>query len=498
MTHSSRPQVTRLSTALLLGMCLFAGQLAWAQGPSSVEPQTAKGTQSQPNIVYIMLDEWGYHEWSGAGHPIHQTPNIDRMAKEGMRFTQMLAGSCVCAPTRSTLMTGQHTGHTTVRGNGGTAPIRHEDVTIAEVLAGAGYAAGGFGKWGLGDRGTSGVPERQGFDTFFGYYHQVHAHTYYPNYLVRNSEKVVLPGNTGHAFQGETFSQYLIHDEAKAFIRKHAGKTPFFAYLPYTIPHAFYGIPKDDPAYLRFKDRPWDAPQHHRNPKVAPPDEAQRYAAFVALADRQIGEILSLLDELGIDDDTIVFLCGDNGANTSVFLDGEHPNGFFAPNVDPRVGTIFRGGKGDLHEGGLRVAYMVRWPGKIAADSVSDHLGYFPDVMPTLAALGGTEAPEEIDGISFLPTLLGEGHQPSHGNLYWEYRNQVAVREGRWKAVQNRKSQVWELYDLATDVGEQVNVASKNADVVARLASIAKKSRTEPRHGAVLDPTLGFKGHASR
>ncbi len=453
--------------------------------------------QQPPNIVYIMLDEWGYYEWSGAGHKIHQTPNIDRFAATGMRFTQMLAGSCVCAPTRSTLMTGQHTGHTTVRGNGGATPIRDDDVTIAEVLKQAGYAVGGFGKWGIGDRGSSGVPERQGFDLFTGYYHQVHAHTYFPKYLLRNSEKLPLAGNSGHAFKGETFSQYVIHEAAQKFIRERAGKQPFFAYLPYTIPHAYYGIPEDDPAYLAMKDRDWNAPQHHKNPKVAPPDEAQRYAAFVAMADRQIGDIMDLIEELGIDDNTIVFLCGDNGANTSVFLSPEHPHGFFMPNVNPKTGVTFRGGKGKLYEGGLRVAYMVRWPKKIAAGQVSDHLGYFPDVMPTLAEVAGLEAPSNIDGISFLPTLLGQGEQQQQNHLYWEYGNQVAVRKGNWKAIHDRKSKSWELYNLAFDVGEQNDLAASQPSILENLKALASAAHTPPRRGTIHHPNLGFKGHSA-
>lgn len=456
---------------------------------------------SRPNIVYIMLDEWGYFEWSGAGHHIFDTPHIDRLAKEGMLFSQMLAGGSVCAPTRSTLMTGQHTGHTTVRANGGTEPLRDEDVTIAEMLKTSGYVTGGFGKWGLGDRGTSGAAERQGFDEFYGYYHQVHAHTYYPNYLVHNGEKVPLEGNTGHAFKGESFAQYHIHDQAKSFISKHAGKKPFFAYLPYTIPHGFYGIPEDDPAYLKYKaeGKDWDAPQHHVGRKdIAPPDEAERYASFVELADRQIGEVLSLLEEKGIADNTIVFLCGDNGANEQPFHNEKHPEGFFKSNTNPTTGEHFRGGKGNFYEGGLRVAYMVRWPGKIAPGSTSDHLGYFPDVMPTLAELVDTTTPNECDGISFLPTLLGEGEQKTHKYLNWEFRQQIAVREGTWKLFRKNLKSPVELYDLAKDLGELNNVASDHPDVVARLLAYSQESHSPDLTGKVLDKSLGFKGHKAK
>jgi arylsulfatase A-like enzyme len=387
-----------------------------------------------------------------------------------------------------------------VRDNDGSAPIRADEVTIAQMLKQAGYATGGFGKWGIGDRGTSGVPEKHGFDLFFGYYHQVHAHSYYPNYLIRNSEKVPLAGNTGHAFKGETFSQYLIHDEALAFIREHAGKRPFFAYLPYTPPHAYYGMPEDDPAYLQFRDRDWPgAPQHHHNPAVAPADEAKRYAAFMAMMDRQIGDILALLEDTGVDDNTIVFLSGDNGGNASVFRNDSYPEGFFAPNRDPRTGVTFRGGKGDFYEGGLRVPYLVRWPGKIRAGSVSDHLGYFPDVMPTLAEVAGAVPPEGCDGISFLPTLLGTPEkQRQHEYLYWERGSEIAVRHGDRKAVRPKGADRFELYDLSVDISESRDLAEEHPDVLARLEGFARDAHVPPVTGEYRDRSLGFKGHGAK
>ncbi len=454
----------------------------------------------KPNIVYIMLDEWGYYEMSALGHPLLETPNIDRLVNEGMRFTQLLAGGNVCAPTRASLLTGQHTGHTAVRGNTGGAAIRADDVTLGEMMKNAGYATGGFGKWGVGDRGTSGVPENHGFDIFFGCYHQIHAHTYYPNYLVRNSGKIPLPGNTGHAYKGETFSQYLIHNEALKFIREHAGKQPFFAYLPYTLPHAYYGMPEDDPDYLKFKDKPWDdAPKHHNNPSVAPPDEARRYAAFMAMADRQLGEILKTLEESGIDDNTIVFLCGDNGGNTKAFRNEKYPEGFFAPNRDPATGKTFRGGKGNFYEGGLRVAYLVRWPGMIKPGTVSDHLGYFPDVMPTLAELAGIEPPETTDGISFLPTLLGKpDKQEEHDYLYWEDQFSVAIRKGDWKAIRPGNSGQFELYNLGADISEENNIADQNPDILSQMKELAEQAHSTQQEGEVYDASLRFMGHGAK
>ena len=321
----------------------------------------------KPNIIYIMMDEWGYFEWSAMGHPIVQTPNIDKLASEGMRFTQFLAGANVCGPTRSTLMTGQHTGHTTIRGNDGGAALCADDVTIANVLRGAGYATGGFGKWGLGDVGSTGVPEKHGFDTFFGYYHQVHAHTYYPQYLIRNSEKVPLAGNSGDFFTGKTFSHNLIHEDGLTFIRENKDR-PFFAYLPWTPPHGYWAMPKDDPAWQRYKERKWDA----KNQKGK--QDAQMYAAMIEMVDRQIGEIMALLKELELDEKTIVFVCGDNGGQP-YFKNNNHPHGFLAPNLDPKTGRRFRGGKGSFYEGGLRIPFIVRWPGRIKPGAVSHHLG---------------------------------------------------------------------------------------------------------------------------
>ncbi len=445
----------------------------------------------KPNIIYIMLDEWGYYEMSLMGHPILRTPNIDRMASEGVRFTQALAGGCVCAPTRSTLMTGQHTGHTTVRSNGGRVPLRADDVTVAEVLKKAGYATGGFGKWGLGDRGTTGVPEKHGFDVFFGYYHQVHAHTYYPNYLLRNSEKVPLKGNTGDYHKGETFSHELIYRESIGFIRRNKDR-PFFAYLPWTPPHGLWGIPADEPAWQKYKDRKWDATNQRGT------HDAQIYAAMIEMVDRQIGEILSLLKELKIDERTIVFVCGDNGGQP-YFRNARHPHGFFAPNLDPRTGRRFRGGKGNFYEGGLRIPMIVRWPGRIKAPAVSDHLWYFPDVMPTLAELAGVEPPASIDGISIVPTLLGERaagrKQRQHEYLYWEDGRSKAVRMGHWKAIRPRGSKAFELYDLRTDIEEKQDVAQRHPKVVERLAAFAAEAHKPVRPGKVLDPDLGFKGH---
>ncbi len=427
----------------------------------------------KPNIIYIMLDELGYFELSCMGNKYLRTPNIDRMAAEGMRLTQALAGGPVCAPTRCSLMTGQHTGHCTVRRNSQVWPMRAEDVTVAEVLKKAGYATGGFGKWGCGDNGTTGVPERHGFDMFFGYYNQTHAHSYYPCYLVRNGEKVPLEGNIGDFYKGKQFSHYLIFDESMKFIRENKDR-PFFCYCAWTPPHGRWGIPEDEPAWLQFKDKPW------------PSRDAKVYAAMVKMVDRQTGQIFALLKELNVDDNTIVFVCGDNGGK-------RYFGNFFEPNRD------FRGEKGNLYEGGLRVPMIVRWPGKIKAGTVSDHLWYFPDVMPTLAELAGVEPPKNIDGISIVPTLLGRAadgrRQKEHKFLYWEHREQVAVRMGNFKAVKPGRNKPFELYDLSRDIGEQNNIANEHPDILAKMKAYAKQSHTENLIGDVLDKEKRFKGH---
>jgi len=463
--------MTSRNIALLLLLLLIASPCAAAQ--------------RRPNIVYIMLDEWGYYEMSGLGHPDLRTPNIDKLFLDGgMRFTQALAGAPVCAPTRVSLMLGQHTGHTSTRNNGGASPIRADDVTIARVLKDAGYATGGFGKWGCGGRGTTGVPEKHGFDRFFGYYHQVHAHTYYPTYLIDNSEEVPLEGNTGSPYQGETFSQYVIWDQAMSWLddNKHQ---PFFLYLPLIVPHGRWGMPEDDPAWKAFADKPWRQGQKRET-------DARMYAAMMLLVDRQIGELVDKLEQDGLADNTVIFLCGDNGGQ-DYFADEDHPRGRFAPNVNPQTGVQFKGEKRDLWEGGLRVPMMVRWPGKIEAGTTSDLLWYFPDVMPTLAELAGAKTPAHTDGISILPTLLGKGEQQEHAFLYWEFGRQTAVRIGDWKAIRLRQDQPWRLYDLSRDVSETNDIASEHPNIIARVKEIARREHTPPRPGQVLDRELAIK-----
>jgi arylsulfatase A-like enzyme len=441
---------------------------------------------SRPNIVYIVADELGYFEPGYSGNPHLLTPNIDRLAAEGVRFTQGLAGSAVCAPTRACLLTGKHSGHTSVRLNGGGTPLRAGEATIASMLKPLGYATGGFGKWGVGGRGSTGVPERQGFDVFFGYYDQVHAHTYYPPYLIRNSAEVPLPGNRGNS-EGTTYAQYVIFDEAVRFIRESRDR-PFLAYLPFTPPHGNFDIPDNDPSWALFRDRPW-------------PEPARRYAAMVHLLDRQVGQILALLRELGLEQNTLVLFSGDNGG-ADYFVSPEFPRGVHGANKDPRTGTEFRGKKGQLYEGGLRVPVVARWPGRIAPGRVSNHLWYFPDILPTIAELCGAPLPPDVDGLSLVPELLGAAAagrpQAQHKYLYWEFVGQVAVREGNWKAIQPKAGAPWELYDLARDVSERNDLAARHPDVLARLQGHAGQAHTPVVEGTFTSTELHERDRAAK
>ena len=423
----------------------------------------------RPNVVCIMADELGYYEIGCNGGTHIQTPNIDRMAAEGVRFTQGLAGSTVCAPTRCCFLTGKHSGHTSVRSNGGGTPLRAEESTLASILKPLGYATGGFGKWGEGGRGSTGVPERHGFDVFVGYYDQVHAHAYYAPYILRNSAELPLAGNTGGA--KVTYSHYTIHSNALAFIRENRDR-PFFAYLPYTPPHGNFEIPDSDPAWALYRDQPW-------------PEPARRYAAMVTMLDRHVGEVLALLKELGLDEKTLVLFTGDNGG-ADYFTSKEFPRGVHSANKNPATGVEFRGHKGNLYEGGLRIPALARWPGKIAPGRVSDHLWYFPDVLPTVAEVTGAQAPADTDGLSLVPELIGAAAagrpQAQHDYLYWEIDGQVAIRQGNWKAVKVKDA--WELYDLATDVSEAHDRAAAEPAVLERLKQLAASAHTPVREGS--------------
>ena len=477
----TRPLLITCLIVLLCGSAgLAAAEQTLEQAPAGLQSTDARhfGTEDRPpNIVYIMADELAYYELSHMGNPHIRTPNIDRLAKQGIRYTQALAAAPVCAPLRCALMTGKHMGHASVRANGGGTPLRQDEETIASLLKQKGYATGGFGKWGAGGRDSTGVPEKHGFDVFFGYYDQVHAHSFYPPYLIRNSEEVKLDGNIGGR-SGETYSHYAIMDEALNFIRDNKDQ-PFFCYLPITPPHGMYDIPADDPAWQLYKNDQWI-----QDPSIK--DDVKNYAAMVSMVDHNVQQVLDLLKELGLEENTIVFFTGDNGGQDR-FRDTKHPRGFFGPNVNPQTGVEFRGGKGNLYEGGLRIPFIARWPGKIKPGQVSDLLFYQIDVLPTLVELTGANQPSEVDGLSILPSLLGEktvGHaQQQHPFLYWEFGPQTAVRVKNWKGIQPKRRAEWELYDLSQDPSEQHNLAEQQPDLVKQMKQFAVESHEPVRSG---------------
>lgn len=437
-----------------------------------------------PNIIYILADDLGYSDLSCYGQRRFTTPNIDRLAQEGMLFTQHYAGSTVSAPSRSALMTGMHTGKTPIRGNRGWEPegqwpLPENAVTVAEVLKTKGYRTGGFGKWGLGFIDTEGDPNKQGFDEFFGFNCQSLAHNYYPYYLWHNHEKVMLPENEGT--QTGVYAPDIIQKAALDFIDTNHSQ-PFFLYYPNIIPHAELFAREENMALFRGKFDPEkeyegvdEGPNYRRGPYGSQPESHAAFAAMIKHLDDYVGEILQKLDELELEDNTIVIFTSDNGPH----LEGGADPDYFKSNGE------FRGYKRDLYEGGIRVPMLVRWPGKIKPGSVTGHVSAFWDVMPTIAEITGAQIPEDIDGISFLPTLMGK-KQESHDYLYWEFHEQggkMAVRFGNWKAVKlniNKTPQgETELYDLSSDFSESENIAASRPDLVEKAEELFRKSHIQ-------------------
>lgn len=452
----------RFSCTALLASCGLLGVTA----PTTLASEEAD--RSQPNIIFIMADDLGYGELGCYGQEKIKTPSIDSIAKQGIRFTQAYAGSMVCQPSRCVLMTGLHSGHAAVRANDVDQLLYDEDVTIAEVLKDAGYTTGAFGKWGLGYEGTPGHPNRQGFDQFFGQLLQVHAHFYYPYWVWKNEIKYPLPGNENG--KREQYVHDEIHRQAVEFIRQNH-KGPFFAYIPYIIPHVELVVPEESeqPYRGQFPKREIIDP---RPGYIGSEDGLTTFAGMVSRMDRDVGEILRLLDELGIADNTLVFFTSDNGGQN-----GGKDNGWTQMTDYFKGNGPLRGYKGTFYEGGIRVPLIARWPKKIQAGAVTDHMCGFQDVLPTLAEIAGGKPPQPLDGISFAPTLLGKkDEQKQHEHLYWEYprgnRRQQALRAGNWKAVQGRPNGPVELYDLATDIGEQNNLAKQHPDIVEKLIAI--------------------------
>jgi arylsulfatase A-like enzyme len=423
--------------------------------------------QTRPNIIFIQADDLGYGDLSCYGQRKFKTPNIDRLAAEGMRFTQYYAGGTVCAPSRSALMTGQHTGHTRIRGNA-RYPLLPEDVTVAKVLKSTGYGTALIGKWGLGEAGTTGVPNRQGFDYFFGYLNQRHAHNYYPTFLWRNEERIklrnVVPDEDGEGSGNSTnrvdYTHDLMAEEALKFIERNSGG-PFFLYLAFTIPHA----------NNEAKNKGMEVPDLGEFASEDWPDQEKAKAAMITRMDRDVGRLMASLKKLGIDDNTLVFFTSDNGP---------HREGGADPDFFDSNGPL-RGIKRDLYEGGIRVPMIARWPKRIKAGAKSDQVWAHWDFLPTGAEIAGVKPPANIDGISMLNALLGR-RQRNHEFLYWEFHERgfsQAARMGDWKAVRRSQDSPLELYDLKNDLGEQNDVAVKHPEVVKKIEDYLKTARTE-------------------
>ena len=451
---------------------------------------------SKPNIIYIIADDLGYGDLGSFGQQQIQTPNLDRMASEGMRLTQHYSGSTVCAPARSVLMTGFHSGRTQIRGNReqlpiGQYPMMYGTVTIANLLQKQGYATGGFGKWGLGYPGSSGVPSLQGFDEFFGFLCQRRAHFFYPEFLFhdvrgRELQKVFLEGNvvdddpsarpgSGRPINRVHYSADVIHNESMRFIEENRNR-PFFLYYPTQIPHASLTVPDESLALYLDEDGNsiFDEEPHNFGHYTEQPFTKAVYAAMVTHLDTQVGEILDKLEALGIAGNTLVIFTSDNGS---------HSEGGYHYSMLNSNGPL-RGGKRDLYEGGIRVPTIAWWPGAIEPGTVNSHISGFQDILPTFAELAGVQAPPGIDGISMLPVLLGDGEQDQHEYLYWEFHEQggkQAVRAGNWKAVRlnvraNPDDASVELYHLADDIGEENNVASYHPEIVEQMLGYMREA----------------------
>ena len=437
-------------------------------------------TAVKPNIIYILADDAGIGDFGCYGGEIINTPFIDQLAKEGMKFTNHYSGSTVCAPSRSCLMTGQHTGHTLIRGNRTTTgnknlPLRLEDRTVEEILQNAGYKTACIGKWGLGLNDSTGAPNQKGFDFFYGYVDQKRAHRYYPEYVWKNDEKVLFPDNP-------TERTDYIHDhftqEALRFIKDNKDN-PFFLYLPYTIPHVDLDVPEDSmqPYYEKFgNEQPFPGDEQYR----AHPTPHAAYAGMISRMDRDIGSIVKLIQSLELDQDTLIMFSSDNGATDA----GGADPAFFDSN------GIFRGNKRDFYEGGIRAPFIARWTGKIQPGTTTDHISAFWDILPTFAEIAGQSVPENIDGISIMPTLLGDSErQAKHEYLYWEIdikKGRQAIRKGDWKGlrynVKDNPNMKLELYNLKDDPSESENMADENPEIVEELQQLMKSARTDSEH----------------
>ncbi len=454
----------------------------------TVQCSTNNCRAARPNVILLLADDLGYNELGCYGQKYIKTPNIDQLAKQGIRFTQFYSGQAVCAPARCVLMTGKHTGHAYIRNNGkpkgrewdeekmlfpGQHPIPADTLTLAKLLKRRGYATAGYGKWGLGYEGSSGDPLKQGFSDFGGYLCQVHAHNHYPRFLWKSGTRTILPGNH-RTLRGKEYSQDYFIKWGKEFILANRDK-PFFLYLPFAIPHLSIQVPEKSLAeYKRViseEDYEHSRYLQHPSPRAA-------YAAMITHMDKGVGELIDLVRELGLDDNTLIIFTSDNGparnrqgGADSVFFESAGP---------------FRGFKGSLYEGGIRVPMVARWPGKIKPRSISDHVSAFWDVLPTLCEITAADLPDDVDGISMVPALTGRPGQRQHEYMYWEfpaYGGQQAVRMGDWKGVRqdmfkaNDGELETQLFNLKEDIGETTDVAAKHPDIVKKIEKIMVEAR---------------------
>jgi arylsulfatase A-like enzyme len=458
--------ITRFLPSLVLGALCSLPALA------QVSPAT------RPNIVFILADDLGYAELGSYGQKVIQTPHLDQLAREGLRFTQFYAGATVCGPSRSVLMTGQHQGHTRVRGNS-LDPLKvsllDEDVTVARTLQSGGYRTAIFGKWGLGEAVTaeSGLPRRQGFDAFFGFLNHHHAHNHYPSFLWRNEEKILLPNVTtpvGDSGAGVTenpilYADDLVTDEVLKWIGQNQAH-PFFIYWNPVLPHAnneknnLLKNGTEVPDYGPYAQMDW-------------PDQDKGQAAMITRLDSYVGRLVTTLRLLGLDRNTLIVFTSDNGPHN----EAHHNLARFQP-AQP-----FSGIKRDLTDGGIRVPCIAWWPGRIAAGTVSNHVAYFGDWFATATDLTGLTPPAGLDSISFAPTLLNQPGQQEHDYLYWEFHekgfHQAALYQGRWKAIRlGRADAPLAIYDQLTDVAEKNDLAAKRPDLVAQFEAYFKTART--------------------
>jgi|AntAceMinimDraft_11_1070367.scaffolds.fasta_scaffold09562_3 arylsulfatase A-like enzyme len=440
---------------------------------------------NKPNVIYILADDLGYGDLGCYGQQKISTPNIDRLANDGMLFTQHYAGSTVCSPSRSSLLTGQHTGHTPIRGNKkikgkGNFPLPRGTKTIGHILKEQGYVTGAFGKWGLGYPGSDGAPLKQGFDYFYGYNNQTLAHNHYPYHLWVDNQKIMLKGNKGSS--KEQYAPTLIQQRALSFIDQNKDR-PFFLFYATTLPHAELAAPKSYMEKYKGKllpEKPYkgiDGGLKYRQGDYGSQEHPHAaFAAMISLLDHQVGEIMDKVKSLGLENNTIIIFTSDNGP---------HKEGGGDPDYFNSNG-IYRGYKRDLYEGGIRVPMIVKWKNKIKKRAITNHISAFWDLMPTLTDLVSAKTTDGLDGISFLPTLLGNGKQKEHEYLYWEFHEnggRQAIRKGDWKLVIYNLDKGGQngLFNLKEDPGEINNLAKIFPEMVEELLFIIKKSRTESK-----------------